>query len=282
MVNKSCDGFGEIVADGDAKISSNKIFNAKINRNVNNSNNNNNNKMPNHYQRLKFCFYRIPKTRATTISWRGNLKHNQHLQHSHKRAIIYCLVMLIIGQLNVHVNNSSIGLVSAVKSTFLKEASTPFKHRIGIRKGSTIISEDEGDGGGRSLQEWNGIFQQRTDDDWRGLWHKERHRRCQHQLLSHMELVCEKDIYKLARRKRRRRRRKRDLITTVIGSGDSYNGDDNEFFDEFMNMNNNVQEQQQKQKQQNKTSINNEDYDDPKQQEQVDLVANGNNLLIFC
>lgn len=62
-----------------------------------------------------------------------------------------------------------------------------------------------GTNGGKPLSEWDDIFQQRTDDDWRVLWHKEKHRRCQHQLLSHMELVCEKDIYKLARRKRKKR-----------------------------------------------------------------------------
>jgi len=55
---------------------------------------------------------------------------------------------------------------------------------------------------GKTMQEWDDIFQQRTDDDWRKLWHKEYHRRCQHQLLSHMDLVCEKDIYKLVRKKR--------------------------------------------------------------------------------
>lgn len=56
----------------------------------------------------------------------------------------------------------------------------------------------------RSLQEWDDIFHSRSDEDWRMLWHKEKHRRCQHQLVSHMELVCDKDIYKLARKRRKR------------------------------------------------------------------------------
>ena len=55
----------------------------------------------------------------------------------------------------------------------------------------------------KSLNEWDDIFNQRADDDWRVVWHKEKHRRCQHQLLTHMELVCEKDIYKTARRRKR-------------------------------------------------------------------------------
>lgn len=76
-----------------------------------------------------------------------------------------------------------------------------------------------GSNGGKSLAEWDDIFQQRTESDWRDLWHEERHRRCQHQLLSHMELVCEKDIYKLARR-----RRKRDL--PAAEGTDSFPSDD--------------------------------------------------------
>lgn len=77
---------------------------------------------------------------------------------------------------------------------------------IGAKVGSSK-RRITGSNGGKTLAEWDDIFQQRTDGDWRDLWHKERHRRCQHQLLSHMEVVCEKDIYKLARR----RRKKRDL-----------------------------------------------------------------------
>lgn len=42
----------------------------------------------------------------------------------------------------------------------------------------------------------------RNDDDWARVWHVERHRRCYHELLSHMNWVCEKDIYKMRRRKR--------------------------------------------------------------------------------
>jgi hypothetical protein len=51
---------------------------------------------------------------------------------------------------------------------------------------------------------WDQIFSLRNKDDWKQLWHKEKHRRCYQELLVHMEWVCDKDIYKL--------RRKRDLI----------------------------------------------------------------------
>lgn len=50
--------------------------------------------------------------------------------------------------------------------------------------------------------DWNEIFTNRNDDDWARVWHVERHRRCYHELLSHMNWVCEKDIYKMRRRKR--------------------------------------------------------------------------------
>ncbi|KAH8031736.1 hypothetical protein MRX96_027863 [Rhipicephalus microplus] len=50
--------------------------------------------------------------------------------------------------------------------------------------------------------DWNEIFSNRNDDDWARVWHVERHRRCYHELLSHMSWVCEKDIYKMRRRKR--------------------------------------------------------------------------------
>ncbi|XP_054164647.1 probable insulin-like peptide 7 [Oppia nitens] len=50
----------------------------------------------------------------------------------------------------------------------------------------------------------NKIFSLRSDDDWRQLWHSEKHKRCYQDLINHMEWVCDKDIYKL--------RRKRDLI----------------------------------------------------------------------
>lgn len=44
---------------------------------------------------------------------------------------------------------------------------------------------------------WNNIFTLRTDDDWRQLWHTEKHKRCYQDLVDHMEWVCDKDIYKL-------------------------------------------------------------------------------------
>nr|QDB63967.1 insulin-like peptide 5 [Ixodes scapularis] len=49
---------------------------------------------------------------------------------------------------------------------------------------------------------WEEIFRNRNDEDWARVWHVERHRRCYHQLVSHMNLVCREDIYKLSRRRR--------------------------------------------------------------------------------
>ncbi|CAG2165757.1 unnamed protein product [Oppiella nova] len=51
---------------------------------------------------------------------------------------------------------------------------------------------------------WNKIFSLRSDEDWRHIWHSEKHKRCYQDLIDHMEWVCDKDIYKL--------RKKRDLI----------------------------------------------------------------------
>ncbi|XP_053209902.1 probable insulin-like peptide 7 [Panonychus citri] len=47
------------------------------------------------------------------------------------------------------------------------------------------------------LTTWETVFQDRSDDDWRALWHTERHRRCYQELESHMRWVCNKDIYKV-------------------------------------------------------------------------------------
>nr|XP_027200571.1 uncharacterized protein DDB_G0292186-like [Dermatophagoides pteronyssinus] len=63
---------------------------------------------------------------------------------------------------------------------------------------------DDDDNNNRSLQEWEEIFHSRSADDWRNLWHHERHRRCRHDLVAHMEFVCDKDIYKLNRRRKKR------------------------------------------------------------------------------
>ncbi|CAG2123523.1 unnamed protein product, partial [Medioppia subpectinata] len=51
---------------------------------------------------------------------------------------------------------------------------------------------------------WDKIFSLRSDEDWRHIWHSEKHKRCYQDLVDHMEWVCDKDIYKL--------RKKRDLI----------------------------------------------------------------------
>ncbi|GIY99478.1 hypothetical protein CEXT_274301 [Caerostris extrusa] len=34
---------------------------------------------------------------------------------------------------------------------------------------------------------WENVFKARSDDDWRTVWHTERHRRCYHDLLVHMD-----------------------------------------------------------------------------------------------
>ncbi|GFV57793.1 hypothetical protein TNCV_3071721 [Trichonephila clavipes] len=49
---------------------------------------------------------------------------------------------------------------------------------------------------------WENIFKARSDDDWRTVWHTERHRRCYHDLLVHMDWVCQKDIYAVKRKKK--------------------------------------------------------------------------------
>ncbi|XP_035222632.1 probable insulin-like peptide 7 isoform X2 [Stegodyphus dumicola] len=49
---------------------------------------------------------------------------------------------------------------------------------------------------------WENIFKARSDEDWRSVWHTERHRRCYHDLLVHMDWVCQKDIYAVRRKKR--------------------------------------------------------------------------------
>ncbi|KAJ6225226.1 hypothetical protein RDWZM_003771 [Blomia tropicalis] len=127
-------------------------------------------------------------------TWNGSLNRYYYTSQPnncvYQRMILFCMMIIMIGQM------CNIG----------GDASNGF----------TLKRRVAGTNGEKSLQEWDDVFQQRTDDDWRLLWHKEKHRRCQHQLLSHMELVCEKDIYKLARR----RRRKRDTNDEF----DSYNG----------------------------------------------------------
>ena len=57
-------------------------------------------------------------------------------------------------------------------------------------------------------QNWNTIFTLRSDDDWRQLWHSEKHKRCYQDLVNHMEWVCDKDIYKI--------RSKRHLIEGIF------------------------------------------------------------------
>lgn len=103
-------------------------------------------------------------------------------------------------------------IVSIWSSTNKTNMSTVCAASAGIEVGNG--NENESPGGGhinivddeenRSLHEWDDIFHSRSADDWRQLWHRERHRRCRHDLLAHMELVCQKDIYKLNRRRKKR------------------------------------------------------------------------------
>lgn len=48
---------------------------------------------------------------------------------------------------------------------------------------------------------WDEIFNLRNDEEWRALWHVERHRRCFQELENHMKWVCDKDIYKVAKKR---------------------------------------------------------------------------------
>ncbi|XP_076335287.1 insulin-like peptide 7 [Tachypleus tridentatus] len=41
------------------------------------------------------------------------------------------------------------------------------------------------------------LFRLRSVADWEAVWHKERYRRCNKDLLMHMQWVCYKDIYKM-------------------------------------------------------------------------------------
>ena len=43
-------------------------------------------------------------------------------------------------------------------------------------------------------------FPYRTYADWARIWHQETHSRCREKIQRHLEVACEKDIYKLTRR----------------------------------------------------------------------------------
>ncbi|XP_044743141.1 probable insulin-like peptide 7 [Chrysoperla carnea] len=43
-------------------------------------------------------------------------------------------------------------------------------------------------------------FRDRSESEWKNLWHDERHAKCRHELVRHMYWACEKDIYRLVRR----------------------------------------------------------------------------------
>ncbi|RWS27452.1 putative insulin-like peptide 7 [Leptotrombidium deliense] len=48
---------------------------------------------------------------------------------------------------------------------------------------------------------WNDVFNERSDKEWKDVWHSEKHRRCYQDLESHMKWVCLKDIYKVRSRR---------------------------------------------------------------------------------
>lgn len=64
-------------------------------------------------------------------------------------------------------------------------------------RGSALVA------GESPVDVWEDIFSERSAEEWRALWHVERHRRCFQELEAHMRWVCQKDIYKVASSKRR-------------------------------------------------------------------------------
>ncbi|CAL8120380.1 unnamed protein product [Orchesella dallaii] len=44
------------------------------------------------------------------------------------------------------------------------------------------------------------MFKLRNENQWKSLWHQEKHVRCRDQLLTHMDWACQKDIYRLEKR----------------------------------------------------------------------------------
>ncbi|XP_076322170.1 insulin-like peptide 7 [Tachypleus tridentatus] len=49
---------------------------------------------------------------------------------------------------------------------------------------------------------WEAVFRARSTFDWRAVWHEEHHQRCFHELFSHVDWACRKDVYRLERIKR--------------------------------------------------------------------------------
>ncbi|XP_074594980.1 insulin-like peptide 7 [Brevipalpus obovatus] len=77
------------------------------------------------------------------------------------------------------------------------------------------------------LTAWENIFNTRSDDDWRAVWHSERHRRCYQELENHMIWVCRKDIYKVKKSEKENIRPVRSsdnqLENAFVSREDAYN-----------------------------------------------------------
>ncbi|KAI1299390.1 putative insulin-like peptide 7 [Halotydeus destructor] len=69
----------------------------------------------------------------------------------------------------------------------------------------TCVTSGQGDDAASDITAdiWDEIFQLRSDDEWRNLWHVEKHRRCYQDLENHMRWVCDKDIYKMNKKQSR-------------------------------------------------------------------------------
>uniref|UniRef100_K1PRU1 Putative insulin-like peptide 7 n=1 Tax=Magallana gigas TaxID=29159 RepID=K1PRU1_MAGGI len=49
-------------------------------------------------------------------------------------------------------------------------------------------------------QSYNPVFLQRTEAEWRSLWHNDCHRVCHFELDQHVDLACRMDIYRIRKR----------------------------------------------------------------------------------
>lgn len=84
---------------------------------------------------------------------------------------------------------------------------------LGVGMTQSMQSTVPGEG---DITGWEDVFRTRDEDDWRRVWHGERHRRCFSDLLSHMDWVCEKDIYKAKEPLRLYQHQKRSIPDAVM------------------------------------------------------------------
>lgn len=117
----------------------------------------------------------------------GMHPHNQHHHHHQVCMLMTPALVSIVAFLVFGLEPST---TMALRNNSVRRSATPLQPK--------------------SLAEWEELFGMRSEDDWRQAWHDEKHRRCNHQLVAHMELVCDKDIYKL-----QRRRKKRSISTDI-------------------------------------------------------------------